>query len=302
VKVLIPGGSGFLGGILTQKLVDKNVEVHIVSRSLSRTNLCGENYSIINGDLTKTEIIEGIANTYDAVVYLTGISARETLLEPEQTLEINAIAPQRLLKHLANSGLNSFVYVSTQHVEKLLDGSMNKSNGGPGLQLYAISKLAGEIALNQTTTKSSLTLRTLRLPNCFGLPNLKYGVDTDLAINDFCRQAAGNSVIKLRAPDNQVRKFCVAETVIDVIANMIAPDFFAEPYETPEKNSFSCGVLDIAKIVCTISKAVTEMTCSLIVRDEILEYDDLEILETIERIPDRFISEVERLIKLYMVR
>ena len=291
-----------MGGILTQKLVDKNVEVHIISRSLSRTNPGKDNYSIISGDLNNAQIIGSIEDAYDAVIYLTGISARETLLAPEQTLEINAIAPQKLLRHLANRGLNSFVYVSTQHVETLLDGSMHKSNSGPGLQLYAASKLVGEILLNRAIEDNSFILSTLRLPNCFGLPNLKYGADTDLAINDFCRQAATNSVIKLRAPDNQVRKFCVAETVINVMANLVAPDLFNEPYETVEKDSFSCGVMDIAKIVCVISKGLTKKNCALIVRDEIQEFEEPEVLETIERIPDRFTREVEHLIEYYMVR
>ena len=87
-----------------------------------------------------------------------------------------------------------------------------------------------------------------------------------------------------------------------MIANLVAPDLFNESYGTPEKDSFSCGVLDMAKIICVISKGVTKKYCALTLRDEIQEFDKPEVFETIERMPDRFTSEVEHLIEYYMVQ
>ena len=300
MKVLIPGGSGFLGGILTQKLVEKDIEVHVISRTKDTISPLALNYLKIGVDLTKANRFEKIKTSYDAVVYLAGISARDALVSPKQTMEINTLVPQELLTHLAEKDLRNYIYLSTQHVDALADGSMKQSHAGPGLQLYAASKLAGEILLNEANEPGETALTNIRLPNCFGLPNMKFGSDTEVAINDFCRQAARTSAIHLHAPDDQIRTFCVAESVIDRITHIVAPDLFSDEHESLMDAQFSCDVIEIAKVVCTISTKVKNQECIVRIRDENLEIDELAIMDSIKKIPGRFISEVQHLVEHYL--
>jgi len=300
VKVLIPGGNGFLGGILTQKLLEKDIEVHVLSRTTNEISHSGDKYSRINIDLTNAESLKKIEHSYDAVVYLAGISARDALVSPDQTIAINTLAPQKLLTYLAPNGLRTFVYVSTQHVDALIDGSMQENHAGPGLQLYAASKMAGEILLNQAKEPHITALTHIRLPNCFGLPNTKYGSDTEVAINDFCRQAARTSVIHLRAPDNQIRKFCIAESMLDKIAHIVAVDSFEDKSQSPLDAQYSSGVIDIAKVVCAISTKVTDRECVVRLIDENLKVDEDKTADLVRKIPGHFALEIERLVEHYL--
>ena len=300
MKVLIPGGNGFLGGILTQKLLEKDIEVHVLSRSTNEINHSGDTYSRINVDLTNPESFKRIEHSYDAVVYLAGISARDALVSPDQTIGINTLVPQKLLIYLAPNALRTFVYVSTQHVDALVDGSLQENHAGPGLQLYAASKMAGEILLNQATEPHKTSLTHIRLPNCFGIPNTKYGSDTEVAINDFCRQAARTSVIHLRAPDNQIRKFCIAESMLDKIAHIVAPDSFEDKSQSLLDAQYSSGLIDIAKIVCAVSTKVTDRECVVRVIDENLEINEDNTADLIEKVPNRLILEIQHLVEHYL--
>ena len=300
MKVLIPGGIGFLGGILTQKLLEKDIEVHVLSRSTNEITHSGETYLRINIDLTNPESFKRIEHSYDAVVYLAGISARDALVSPDQTIGINTLAPQKLLTYLAPNALGTFVYVSTQHVDALIDGTLHENHAGPGLQLYAASKMAGEILLNQANASHKTALAHIRLPNCFGIPNTKYGSDTEVAINDFCRQAAKTSVIHLRAPDNQIRKFCIAELMLDKIAHIVAAESFEDKSQSLLDTQYSSGLIDIAKIVCAISNKVTDRECVVRVIDENLKIDEHTTADLIGKIPNRFIVEIQHLVEYYL--
>jgi nucleoside-diphosphate-sugar epimerase len=301
VKVLVPGGSGFLGGILTQKLLNLDIEVHIAGRSTSKSFPYAAKFSNINFNFNINNDLENFRDIYHTVIYLTGISAREALVEPEKTIEINAIVPSRILKHFANSSLNNFVYLSTHHIDALLDGTMRQSNAGPALELYAASKLSGEILLNQAAVEVSTELSHLRLPNCFGVPNINFGSDTTGSINDFCRQAATSSSIHLHAPDNQIRNFCVAETVTEKIIQTFAPDLVNIPSASEHIADYSCCVQDMAEVITLLGGKITGKECNFFIRGEKQHFDKSQTEEVVRKIPQRFVTEVESLIEFYLV-
>lgn len=301
MKVLVPGGSGFLGGILTQKLLNLGIEVDIAGRSTSKSFPDAANFSNINFNFNVHNDLENFRDIYDTVVYLTGISAREALVEPEKTIEINAIVPSRILKHFANSSLNNFVYLSTHHIVSLLDGTMRRSNAGPALELYAASKLSGEILLNQAAVEVPIGLSHMRLPNCFGVPNIKFGSDTTGAINDFCRQAATSSSIQLHAPDNQIRNFCVAETITEKIIARFAPELVNIPGTSEHIADYSCCVQDVAEIITLLGGKITGKECHFFIRGEKQQFDRSQAEEVVRNIPQRFVTEVESLIEFYLV-
>ena len=112
MKVLVVGGSGFIGTNLSRELVDRGHEVTILSRNPDDDNL-PEGVTVESGDVTDYDSIEGAFEGQDAVYFLVALSP---LFKPkggdEKHLEIHLGGTENAVEAAEAHGVERFVQMS----------------------------------------------------------------------------------------------------------------------------------------------------------------------------------------------
>lgn len=162
MKILLTGGSGFLGKILMNGLAKSGHDVH----TLGRNKNCKFKY-----DLSKE--VPTLLDQYQLIIHAAGkahtIPKNEN--ESSEFFEVNFKGTQNLCESLSNS-LNidsTFIFISTVAVYGLYQGHMiNESNPTNGKTPYAKSKILAENWLKEWSNQNGINLIILRLPLIVG--------------------------------------------------------------------------------------------------------------------------------------
>ena len=124
-KVLVTGGSGFIGGHLARRLVERGDEVHLVDNfSRGRRDrdleelLESPGVRLLERDLLEPDALAGLDRDYELVFHLAAIVGVANVLEaPERVLRENVALLLPLLDFAREQGrLGRFVFASTSEV------------------------------------------------------------------------------------------------------------------------------------------------------------------------------------------
>jgi len=156
MKILIAGGAGYIGSMLTPKLLGRGYDVDILdllwfgNHLPKQANVIKKNIFDVNDDDLRG---------YDQVIFLAGLS-NDPMAEfsPAQNFIDNASSPSYLAYIAKRAGVRRFIYGSScsvygYTVDKLFDETRPTISNYP----YGISKLQGEFgAMKQQDDKFSV--------------------------------------------------------------------------------------------------------------------------------------------------
>jgi hypothetical protein len=74
MKILIGGGTGFIGNVLTEKLIRQGHEVTVLARAIEKDRTLPKNIKVIPCDTTKPGNWQTAVAQHDAVINLAGAS------------------------------------------------------------------------------------------------------------------------------------------------------------------------------------------------------------------------------------
>ena len=148
-KVLITGGSGFVGSTLCRALADQGCEFRLLLRKTSsREHLQGLEYTSVEGDLRDRDSLEAAVSGVDVVFHVAGVISAPSksayfASNGEGTRNLAEAAQQ------FNPNLRRFVYVSSiAAAGPATESRPCKEEDSPKpISIYGASKLAGEDAL-----------------------------------------------------------------------------------------------------------------------------------------------------------
>jgi nucleoside-diphosphate-sugar epimerase len=184
-RVLVVGGAGFLGSILTQKLLQSGFRVRVLDNFLyGRRSLellaSNENLEIVEGDLRNIHTcVSSLAET-DAVVLLAAIVGDPaSKIRPTETIETNVLAAQALASACKLHHINRFLYASTCSVYGVGADLLDEKAPLNPVSLYARTKIESEkIILAMGDEYFSPTI--LRMGTLYGYsPRMRF----DLVVN-----------------------------------------------------------------------------------------------------------------------
>lgn len=148
MKVLVTGARGLLGSALTRVARERGSDVLAASRE--------------DLDITDPAAVEGVLGTFrpDVVYNCAAFSAVDRAeSHPREALEINRDGPASLAKSAGTAGA-LLVHIGTDYVFDGRKASPYLPTDRPGpLNVYGISKLAGEVAVRETAGEH-LVVRT----------------------------------------------------------------------------------------------------------------------------------------------
>lgn len=184
-RVLVVGGAGYLGSVLTQKLLSRGFRVRVLDsfiygrRSLEQIS-GDENLEIVEGDLRNIHTcVSSLAET-DAVVLLAAIVGDPaSKVRPTETIETNVLAAQALASACKLHHINRFLYASTCSVYGLGADLLTEEAPLNPVSLYARTKIESEkIILAMGDEYFSPTI--LRMGTLYGYsPRMRF----DLVVN-----------------------------------------------------------------------------------------------------------------------
>ncbi|MFD2512270.1 SDR family oxidoreductase [Pontibacter locisalis] len=106
MKVLVIGGTGTVGSQTVKELLQKNMEVHVLTRDPEKAKSLPEGAKAVIGNILDPETVKSIFKGMDGVFMLNPVSTEET------TEGLFAINGARM------AGVKRFVYMSVQDIEK----------------------------------------------------------------------------------------------------------------------------------------------------------------------------------------
>lgn len=217
MRVLITGGSGYLGSILSQQLLGKGFDVRVIDclwfgKEPIETCLKNKKFELIQDDIRNLISTVKAMKDVDAVIHLASIVGMPaSSIEPRTSEEINYLATKNIAELCQLHEINTYIFASTCSVygsqpNKIID---EKSPTVP-LDYYAKQKFLSERAIGWLNRAPTI----LRFGTLFGLsPRMRF----DLVVNLFIAQALKEKKITVFG-GNQYRPFLhVADAAESII-------------------------------------------------------------------------------------
>jgi nucleoside-diphosphate-sugar epimerase len=184
-RILVVGGAGFLGSVLTGKLLSRGYRVRVLDsfiyghRSLDLYSN-DKNLEIIEGDLRNIPTCVSSLEETDAVILLAAIVGDPaSKVRPIETIETNVLAAQALASACKLHHINRFLYASTCSVYGIGADLLDEQAPLNPVSLYARTKIESEkIILGMGDDYFSPTI--LRMGTLYGYsPRMRF----DLVVN-----------------------------------------------------------------------------------------------------------------------
>ena len=212
-KILIIGGAGYIGTVLTDHLLNAENHVRSLDLFLYKNNHCvlpylgRKGYESMYGDLCDPEVMLRALDGITDVVLLAGLVGDPiTKKYPEASHNINEIGIKNCIDQLNGLGLDHLVFVSTCSNYGLIEGDQlaDENFELKPLSLYAKSKVATEQYILGLNGNVDYTPTVLRFATAFGLSTR---MRFDLTVSEFTRELAlGRELLVYDA--NTWRPYC----------------------------------------------------------------------------------------------
>jgi nucleoside-diphosphate-sugar epimerase len=196
LKVLITGGAGYVGSVLTQTLLAAGHQVRVFDKLMHGGEpllsvWSHDQFSFVKGDVADRACTREAIRGIDAVVHLAAIVGDPACAkQPELAVATNQEASLALLEDCRDAGVSRFVFASTcSNYGKMADPDkyVDETAELSPVSLYARTKVNVELAVLDPQKTSSLCGIALRLATVFGVsPRMRF----DLTVNEFTLELA----------------------------------------------------------------------------------------------------------------
>ena len=180
MKILITGGCGFTGSVLTSEMLNNGHEITVVDTQWFGNYLQPhENLNVIKADIRDISSIplKGV----DAIIHLANIANDPGVeLNPTLSWEVNVLASQQLVDRAVRAGVSHFVFASSGSVY----GVKDEPNVTEDLELVPISaynktKMVAERVL--LSYKDKMQVHCVRPATVCGVsPRMRFDVSVNL--------------------------------------------------------------------------------------------------------------------------
>jgi len=230
-KVLITGGAGYLGSVLTEVLLGKGYYVTILDNLIyKQTSVApfsfNKNFKFILGDVTDNSILRPLVESHDVIIPLAAIVGMPACkANPELTIKVNFEQVNNITKWVTKDQMILIPNTNSQYGSST--DIITENSPFKPLSLYAETKCDAEKAVLDSGNGIALRLATV-----FGM---SYRMRTDLLVNDFVYKALTDGYLVLFESHfirNYIHIRDIANTFIFMINN----------YEKCNNNAFNVGL------------------------------------------------------------
>jgi len=265
-KIVITGGSGFIGCALFESLLKKN-QICIIDNEYHGSNILNvqkkhrkyfeKNVQLIKSDIRRKDKLLEILRDFkpEIVFHLAGITGVRTVMKnPFKVIDVNLNGSYNLAQVLIKvKSIKKLIYSSTSEVygpsTYKSDEDTFTTQGPPNESRwsYATSKLIGEHIFLAMERQYGIPVSIGRLFNIYGPKQIGSG-----AIHEFVKRSLSNKPLVIYGDGSQIRAWCYIDDCINGLR------IIAEK----EKGVYNIGYPDEALTTISLAKLVLEITKS----------------------------------------
>lgn len=261
-KVLITGGAGYLGSVLTELLLSKGYQVTVLDNLMYKQTSVApfayhNNFKFILGDVRNKSTLQPLVESHDILIPLAAIVGMPACkANPEATIDINYKQVQNVVDWSSKDQMilipntNSQYGSSTEIITE--DSPFNP------LSLYAETKCAAEDAVLNSGNGIAMRLATV-----FGM---SYRMRLDLLVNDFVYKAMTDGTLVL-FESHFMRNYIHVRDIANTFLFMI------ENYDECNNNAFNVGLTEANCTKLELANTIQKYIPSLVVVENNFKQD-----------------------------
>jgi nucleoside-diphosphate-sugar epimerase len=229
--VLITGGAGYLGSVLTEVLLNKGYQVTVIDNiTYKQTSVApftyNKNFKFILGDVRDEILLKQLVQGHDIIIPLAAIVGMPACeANPQLTIDVNYKQVKNITQWVTKNQIVLIPNTNSQYgssTEIITEDSPFKP-----LSLYAETKCDAEKAVLDSGNGIALRLATV-----FGM---SYRMRMDLLVNDFVYKAITDGYLVL-FESHFIRNYIHIRDIANTFLFMI------ENYEKCNNNAFNVGL------------------------------------------------------------
>jgi UDP-glucose 4-epimerase len=221
MKILITGGSGFIGSHIAEHFQSIASEIRVLDnyRTGYAKNLNELNATVIEGSITDRALVREAVQGIDYIFHMAAlVSVPESMSKPSECVDINVHGLLNVLEEASAAGVKKIVLASSAAiygdnptVPKL--ETMVPEPKSP----YAVTKLDGEYYLEMFRREGKLASTSIRFFNVFGPRQDPKGAYA-AAVPIFMEKALKNEDITIFGDGGATRDFIFVKDIVGALA------------------------------------------------------------------------------------
>jgi UDP-glucose 4-epimerase len=206
-KILVTGGSGFLGSHIADRLSDAGHLVTIFDQNRSRYLRSDQN--MIVGDINDSHAVDETVSGMEIVYHLAALSdLNKAKNDPVNSMQINIMGTINLLEACRKAKIERFVFASSIYV-------CSKTGS-----FYRVSKHACELLIEEYERSYGLNFTNLRFGTLYGTR-----ADNTNSVFDYIKQARLEQKIFVHGSGQEVREYIHVYDAAEISLKMLSPDY-----------------------------------------------------------------------------
>jgi UDP-glucose 4-epimerase len=247
-RVLVTGGSGFIGRHVVSELTTAGSYVRVVDLQPHPDPAV----EIVVGDIAEPHVVEqALDGGFDAIVHLAAVTqVLNSLEQPELAFRTNVAATALLLEAARGAGVAAFAFASTNAViGPMTDGKITEDTPLQPLTPYGSTKAAGEMLMSAYSASYGVRCSCLRLTNVYG-PGMQA---KDSIVARLMRAIRLGTTFEIYGDGLQVRDYVHVSDVVSAIRLALVDPRWSGP--TVIGSGSSLSVLDVIDEVRRVTGA-----------------------------------------------
>jgi len=206
-KVVVFGGSGFLGSYVADALTEKGYGVTIFD--IYESKFANEKQKMVLGDILDQEQVNDVVKNSQYVYHFAGLAdINEAKLNPLETVTSNVLGTTNILEACKNNSVERFIFASTIYVYSEL-GSF-----------YRSSKQACELIIENYFDEYNLNYTILRYGSLYGRRANQFNF-----IRNAVTQALLDNKIERKGDGEEVRDYIHVKDAAKASVEILSDEF-----------------------------------------------------------------------------
>lgn len=261
-KVLITGGAGYLGSVLTEILLSKGYQVTVIDNLIYKQTSVAPfayhpNFDFILGDVTNESLLKSLVEKHDVIIPLAAIVGMPACkAQPDLTVKVNFEQVRNTTEWITKDQMLLVPNTNSQYgssTEIITEESPFKP-----LSLYAETKCDAEKVVLDSGNGIALRLATV-----FGM---SYRMRMDLLVNDFVYKSITDGYLLL-FESHFIRNYIHIQDVARAFSFMI------ENYDKCKGEAFNVGLSTANLSKLQLAEKIKEHIPSLVIKKDDFKED-----------------------------